>query len=110
MPKDLPACSANQLSDCANSRGTARIIALTARHNDFKAEVGMTPKLFSRVQRFQRTRTLIEHMGSSEWVDIAMECGYFDQSHLIREFHELSGISPGLISVSTTASSNSTST
>ena len=55
----------------------------------------MTPKLFSRVQRFQRARTLIEQMESSDWVDLALECGYFDQSHLIREFHELSGISPG---------------
>jgi len=62
MPKDLPACSANQLSDCANSRGPARIIALTARHNDFKADVGMTPKLFAAFSVFNEPELL-----SSTW-------------------------------------------
>lgn len=60
----------------------------------FRSEVGMTPKLFSRVQRFQRARTLIEQKKTSDWTDIAIESGYFDQSHMIREFHEFSGISP----------------
>jgi len=77
-------------------REAAKYLGLSQRRfiQIFKAEVGMTPKLYSRVQRFQRARTLIEQMESSDWVDIALECGYFDQSHLIREFHELSGISP----------------
>ena len=77
-------------------REAAKYLGLSQRRfiQVFKAEVGMIPKLFSRVQRFQRVRTLIEQMESSDWIDIAMECGYFDQSHLIREFHELSGISP----------------
>jgi AraC-like DNA-binding protein len=61
----------------------------------FKAEVGMTPKLFSRVQRFQRARaTIHQQEETTDWADIAMECGYFDQSHLIRDFREFSGISP----------------
>jgi AraC-like DNA-binding protein len=78
-------------------RETAKYLGLSQRRfiQVFKAEVGMTPKLFSRVQRFQRARTLIEQMESSDWVDIAMECGYFDQSHLIREFQEFSCTSPG---------------
>jgi AraC-like DNA-binding protein len=61
----------------------------------FKREVGMSPKLFSRVQRFQRTREMI-HMQAPvpDWIGIAVECGYFDQSHLIREFVEFSGLSP----------------
>jgi AraC-like DNA-binding protein len=60
----------------------------------FKAEVGMTPKLFSRIQRFQQTRTLIQQNPSPNWADLALDLGYFDQSHLIREFHEFSGLSP----------------
>jgi AraC-like DNA-binding protein len=62
----------------------------------FRSEVGMTPKLFSRVQRFQRTRAIIhgQEKAAADWVGIAMECGYSDQSHLIREFQEFSGLSP----------------
>ena len=54
----------------------------------FKAEVGLTPKLFSRIQRFQQTRTLIGQNLSPNWAALAFDLGYFDQSHLIREFLE----------------------
>jgi len=60
----------------------------------FKAEVGMTPKLFSRIQRFQQTRTFIQGNPSIKWAELAVDLGYFDQSHLIREFLEFSGLSP----------------
>jgi AraC-like DNA-binding protein len=56
--------------------------------------VGMTPKLFSRIQRFQQTRTFIQQNRSPNWADVALDLGYFDQSHLIREFLEFSGLSP----------------
>ena len=54
----------------------------------------MTPKLFSRIQRFQQTRTLIQHHPAINWADLAVDLGYFDQSHFIREFLEFSGLSP----------------
>jgi len=60
----------------------------------FTAEVGMTPKRFARVRRFQRTLALAQRLARPDWGRIALECGYFDQSHLIREFLELSGFSP----------------
>lgn len=61
----------------------------------FKEEVGITPKLFSRLQRFQQARAVIHLLeDTADWAGIAMECGYFDQSHLIRDFQEFSGTSP----------------
>ena len=60
----------------------------------FKTEVGVTPKLFSRIQRFQQTRTFIQHNPAIKWADLAVDLGYFDQSHLIREFLEFSGLTP----------------
>jgi AraC-like DNA-binding protein len=54
----------------------------------------MTPKLFSRIQRFQQSRTFIQHHPSINWADLAVDLGYFDQSHFIREFLEFSGLSP----------------
>jgi AraC-like DNA-binding protein len=55
------------------------------------AEVGMTPKLFVRVQRFQRALTRIGRLGQGQ---LALACGYFDQSHLIRDFADFAGITP----------------
>jgi AraC-like DNA-binding protein len=61
----------------------------------FTAEVGMTPKLFSRVQRFQRALLLSsDHHRLPDWSHVALECGYFDQSHMIRDFVAFSGFSP----------------
>lgn len=60
----------------------------------FTAEVGMTPKLFARVRRFQRAVALAKHNPSPNWGQLALLCGYFDQSHLIRDFVTFSGLSP----------------
>jgi AraC-like DNA-binding protein len=77
-------------------RDAAKYLGLSQRRfiQVFKAEVGITPKLFSRIQRFQQTRTFIELNLSPNWVTLALDLGYFDQSHFIREFLEFSGLSP----------------
>lgn len=77
-------------------REAAKYLRLSERRfiQVFKAEVGVTPKLFSRIQRFQQTRTLIQQNLSPDWAALALDLGYFDQSHLIREFLEFSGLSP----------------
>lgn len=53
----------------------------------------MTPKRYARVRRFQRALELAQRR-SPAWSGIALECGYFDQSHMIRDFLDLSGFSP----------------
>jgi AraC-like DNA-binding protein len=60
----------------------------------FGAEVGMTPKLFGRVRRFHRALSLAERTAAPDWAQIALECGYYDQAHLIRDFVTLSGFTP----------------
>jgi AraC-like DNA-binding protein len=77
-------------------REAAKYLGLSQRRfiQVFKAEVGVTPKLFSRIQRFQQTRTFIQHNPSLNWAELAVDLGYFDQSHFIREFLEFSGFSP----------------
>ena len=60
----------------------------------FKQEVGITPKLFSRVRRFQRALVLSRRSAAPKWSALALECGYFDQSHMIRDFLAFSGFSP----------------
>jgi len=61
----------------------------------FRDEVGLTPKLFCRVQRFQEVIKRIGTRDTVDWLDVALSRGYFDQSHFIHDFREFSGLSPG---------------
>ena len=63
----------------------------------FSQQVGLTPKLFCRVQRFQKVLRNITRaaVGSAiDWPQIALTCGYFDQAHFIHDFRAFSGINP----------------
>lgn len=60
----------------------------------FTQDVGLTPKLYSRVRRFQRALELATTRGSPPWAHLALECGYFDQPHLCRDWTEFTGLSP----------------
>jgi AraC-like DNA-binding protein len=84
-----------QLEGGASVAAVAGLVDLSHRRliQVFTAQVGMTPKLFARVRRFQRC---VERAGDPDtgWSRLAAECGYADQSHMIREFIALSGFSP----------------
>lgn len=60
----------------------------------FSEEVGLTPKLFCHVQRFQEVLRRIEIRDRIEWADVALGCGYFDQAHFIHDFRAFSGLTP----------------
>lgn len=62
----------------------------------FRESVGLTPKLYCRIQRFQKVLEAIERGGRRQesWAELASECGYFDQAHLIHEFRAFSGTTP----------------
>lgn len=60
----------------------------------FSNEVGLTPKLFCRVRRFQQVLQMIHRGDDCDWVDLAASCGYFDQAHFIHDFKAFSGINP----------------
>jgi AraC-like DNA-binding protein len=60
----------------------------------FRREVGLTPKLYQRVTRFQQLLASIENHRDIVWSDVASLHGYFDQAHLIHDFNTLAGVSP----------------
>jgi AraC-like DNA-binding protein len=74
----------------------ARQIGISQRRfiEVFTDEVGITPKLFSRIQRFHLALSAFQESDSLNWAHLAVDCGYFDQSHLIRDFLEFSGLTP----------------
>ena len=61
----------------------------------FRREVGLTPKALSRIHRFRRAMTLLAGRERVPWSELAALCGYYDQSHLIRDFRAFSGMAPG---------------
>jgi AraC-like DNA-binding protein len=72
----------------------AREANCSRRHLErlFAEYVGLTPKVFGRISRFQRA---LRARDSRPWIDVAHECGYADQAHLIADFREFAGGSPG---------------
>jgi len=61
----------------------------------FNTRVGLPPKTLCRIIRFQRALKMIERDNARPgWVKIALECGYYDQSHFIREFKAFAGTEP----------------
>lgn len=59
----------------------------------FRECVGMNPKEYERIARFQRALGMMQ-LGSLDYADIAYANGYADQSHFIREFRQFSGLTP----------------
>ena len=69
-----------------NSRGLDRT---------FNTRVGIPPKTLSRIIRFQQVFKMLEQQNASpNWPQIALECGYYDQSHFIKEFKAFAGREP----------------
>jgi AraC-like DNA-binding protein len=60
----------------------------------FKQHVGMTPKLFCRVRRFQKVLRQITSGKPVNWTAVALDSGYFDQAHFIHDFRAFAGINP----------------
>ncbi len=63
-------------------------VGLSARRfiEVFADHVGMTPKLYCRVRRFQAVLSLIGGQADVDWAQVALACGYFDQAHFNRDF------------------------
>lgn len=60
----------------------------------FQTAVGIPPKVFSRLIRFQSTLQIPRSGKTKNLTTLALDAGYYDQSHFIRDFKEFSGISP----------------
>lgn len=74
---------------CASTGfGATRFIAR------FRASVGLAPKAYARVLRFNRTIEQLAVQPASPLVEVALRAGYADQSHFANEFRRLAGVPP----------------
>jgi AraC-like DNA-binding protein len=73
-----------------------RRVALSERRfvDVFRSAVGLSPKLFCRIRRFNEALRQIEQMADVDWLNVSLCCGYFDQAHFNHDFHTFSGINP----------------
>lgn len=62
--------------------------------DQFRHEVGFAPKIAARILRFGTAVERIQHSTHVNWAEIAADCGYYDQSHFVREFKEFAGSTP----------------
>lgn len=82
--------------------GRASIDSLIARagtsqrqlERQFREDVGLTPKTFSRIVRLQAALRRVRQ--GSPLTDVALACGFYDQAHMTRDFRELASMSPGV--------------
>ena len=80
----------------ARTRDIAAAVGLSQRRliELFDAEIGLTPKVFARIRRFQHTVSQVRNTTTLDWAQLAVESGYFDQSHLIRDFVAFADVTP----------------
>jgi len=60
----------------------------------FRRAVGVTPKAYLKIMRFQKAVRTIDAWPDLDWGQIALECGFYDQSHFINDFKNFSGFTP----------------
>jgi AraC-like DNA-binding protein len=92
-----PTIEAALHSLCRNSvRETAATIGVSERrlHQLFREDVGLSPKAWSRVHRFQRALKALYKGTDLPWDQLALDCGYYDQAHFANDFHAFSGVNP----------------
>jgi AraC-like DNA-binding protein len=82
-----------RIAQFANRYGTSE------RHfvRQFRRHIGICPKLFARVARFQAALDSKIAYPARTWLEIALDMGYHDQMHLVHDFHGLAGDAPGRI-------------
>lgn len=60
----------------------------------FRKQVGVTPKSYLKIMRFQKAVRTIDAAVSIDWRLIAQDCGFYDQAHFINDFKHFSGFTP----------------
>jgi AraC-like DNA-binding protein len=69
-------------------------LSVSTRHLErtFQEQVGVSPKVFGKLLRLDHALQLARP--ESNWSEVANACGYFDQSHMVRDFRAMTGVTP----------------
>jgi AraC-like DNA-binding protein len=88
--------SAARRLESRNVASVAEDLGISERHlrRVFHEVVGLSPKAFFKLMRFERALEAAKDGGDSSWSDIAVGAGYYDQAHLIADFRSIAGATP----------------
>lgn len=80
----------------ANVNAVANELGVSERHlrRVFREAVGVSPKEFAKLTRFERAVYQARMDARASWASIAAATGYYDQAHLIAEFRAIAGVTP----------------
>lgn len=101
-----PHCNARVMHALARLDGARSVAGIAALAADlglsprrfgalFLEQVGLGPKRYTRVRRFQAVVAQVHRRRSVDWARVAADAGFHDQPHLVREFRAFSGLTPG---------------
>lgn len=98
-----PAALGEALQRIARSGGNLRVRQLVAGlgvsdrrlEQLFHQHVGLSPKAACRLARFRHSVELLARPDRPSWAGIALDAGFYDQSHLVNEFQAMTGLAPG---------------
>ena len=79
-----------RVAECARSLGVSE----RRLSQVFREQVGMSPKMWCRIHRFQTAVRALHNGVDVPWGELALRCGYYDQSHFANDFRAFSGINP----------------
>ena len=96
---DRMALAANQILNSSGKLPSADLarqagVGVRQFQREFYARFSASPKLFSRIVRFQNALDTKARSSTKSWTDVAHELGYYDQMHMVHEFREFAGESP----------------
>jgi AraC-like DNA-binding protein len=80
----------SSVAECAKSAGVSE----RRLSQVFRECVGIAPKTWCRIRRFQAAVQTLHEGIDVPWVELALDCGYYDQSHFANDFRAFSGVDP----------------
>ena len=98
----------NRVPPTTNIGAVTQAIGMSAKGfiERFKAQVGVSPKRYCRIRRFQRAVTRAHRGQEVDWAQVALDCGYYDQAHFIHDFRAFAGLTPTAYQVCRTGFQN----
>lgn len=72
-------------------------LSLRQFERNFTKRVGISPKMYTRIVRFENAMKVKNQSPEKSWSEIAQECEYDDSSHLLREFRQFADFPPGTL-------------